>query len=994
MSFLRIETQRTSNFPAELVFDPEWYAQTYELGRDRGEDYLLDHYLSRGQSSGYNPSPYFMTGFVRKQLHHLDLARDADLRQTFMNHCDLIDPHILLPRKPVGYGADRPLPSDVAADWFNLSAYILRILDSRSIRHSLFFDPDFIRDPDGNPVDSPLNYYLRNQSFTDVQTSVLFDPTYYEAIYPEVAHALTRDGRRSYQSLLHHFLETGMSEGMKPFPDFDAEFYRERYPELAVELAKSSTTEIEHFLLQGLREGRDPNPYFNTGYYVEHNPDVIEAMRRGNLCGPFEHFLKIGSVAKYRANPPLYRVTVPDRYGKALYEKRCNVTVANLMSTGETIAFPDPGETPALSCIIPVVNQGNMTLHLLWQLASIAWRRDMPAIEVIVVDNGSTDITCDLADLTENLRIVRSETPLGYPKACNLGAAEARGPVLLMMNNDIEFGADAIKRGLARIQNGAGIGAVGGRVLLMNGELQEAGSYLTDDGSSMGFGRHSDPTLPRNNVPREVDYCSGCFLFLRTADFRQVGGFDEVFSPGYYEEADLCMRLRARGLVSVLDPTIYVYHYEYASYSKGRPFSVSRAQIRRNRSIFFSRHRQALARLPQIQSHDWQKRLFDARTGTIRTIAVVEDRIPDRSMGSGFVRSADLIDSLRNAGHQVTLFAMHCEAGDNAESLSQRGIEVVECYSSDASANPLYGREWDFDLVWICRTHNIPLWGQIVRQAKRYNPSIKMVFDTEAIATLRDANRREVRNLPLRDDVNHLVGLELGQAEALYPDAIVVVNPIDRSAVEGLGIAPTFQLGHRIVGAGRLAGLADRAGLFFCGSFHEIDSPNFDSMEWFLSDVWPLLRAHMPNLGFTIAGHCANNVPLEKLVESNAGVRYLGRLDSVGPAMDAARVFIAPTRYAGGVPHKVHEAMSLGVPVVCTDLLRNQVSNEDFPPERVPVLSADPRDPQAFANACLSLLQDDRLWQKLQSEAVDFVAATASDKNFDCNIRKIIDALF
>ncbi len=632
-----------------------------------------------------------------------------------------------------------------------------------------------------------------------------------------------------------------------------------------------------------------------------------------------------------------------------------------------------------------------MTINLLEQLSNIAWREDMPAIEVIVVDNGSTDVTLELSNVTEGLSIVRSEKPLGYPGACNRGAAAASGDVLVFMNNDIEVDAASFRYGFEQLSNTPDIGAVGGKVLLLNGVLQEAGSIVFLDGSSCGIGRHEDPNLGEYNIAREVDYCSGCFLFVRRSNFEVLNGFDEVFSPGYYEEADLCFRLKEKGLATIYDPRIEVRHYEYASYSKGRPAKVSMALMRRNQKIFCQRHKQRLSRLPIPTSDTWRQSWFNAHHGKARSIAVVEDYIPDPSIGSGFVRSADVIEKMLADGHRVTLFAQNYMQGISADTLRQKGVEIVECYRDSTPRNPLVGREWSYDILWICRTHSIRPWTSRAMAVKAINPNMKIVFDTEAVTAYRKIAYQKLLGRESKHTPEDLVAQEL--ESELPPDMIVAVNEIDRAAIAAQSISPVRELGHRVVARRGAPGLDNRSGLFFCGSFHDEESPNFDSIQWMVNKVWPILRAQIPDAELSIVGHCGPQVPLKSLIANVDGVNYIGRVDSLENYMDSARIFIAPTRYAGGIPHKVHEALAAGLPTVCTELLRTQLATTEIAPKDVPVLSSAVNDEEGFASECIKLLQDDVLWEKLQKESFDFIHATASDEVFTRNLREILDVI-
>lgn len=981
----------------EFAFDPDWYREFYGFETNVDAATLHRHLTTKGLFRGYQPSPYFNPAYVQRELHMAGIqleeaALESDqLVREYIRHSEKVNPHPLLPRRSFGVQGVTKTMKNLESEWLNFGILALRWFDSQDIRFSPFFDPSFVLDDNGKPAEKPLASYLKTSANTELKVSVLFDPEFYAAQHPDVARAVANDSS-IVPSLLQHFVAFGMSENRLPIADFDPDFYLKEYPDLADALSAGGMTPVMHFFQQGISEGRNPNPFFDSKYYLEYQPHVAEEIKKLRLYGAFEHFLKIGYKAGLRVNQPLYDIPVPENLAKGLYEKRCWREVSELSRSAGAIVLPKPSDIPEISCIIPVVNQGHMTVRLLKQLADVAWRNDMPRIEVIVVDNGSTDITTRLPVLTEGVVIVRSDAPLGYPEACNRGAAVARGRVLVFMNNDIEITAESFRRGLARLDSDPGVGAVGGRIVLMNGMLQEAGSMVFADGGTLGVGRGKSPYLPEFSIPRYVDYCSGCFLFMRRQDFVDLAGFDEIFSPGYFEETDLCLRLADRGLRTIFDPGITVDHHEYASYSRGRPPAVSAALMRRNKKIFFDRHSKRLSQLPIGDGVVSKQRWFRSRYDDRLSIAIVEDMLPTQKIGSGFVRSRDIIDSLLKSGHQVTIFALHYYPGGDAQSWRERGAHVVECFRQPPESNPLDGQEWSFDVLWISRTHNIRRWSQLALPLRMVNPDLKIVFDTEALASLREISFREIGGRRAVKHPDDVVAQEL--EGSLTPDAIVVVNERDRRAVQRLsGLSKIFELGLLSEVTLTPSGPTARDGLFFCGAFHEEHSPNFDSMVWFLNDVWPLIRRVRPDETFTIAGYCATNVPLAALVLGRDGVRYVGALDSLTASFDQARGFVAPTRYAGGMPQKVTEALAAGLPVVCTDLLREQLVGAGVDFDAVPVLSASAADANGLAAACCAILDGTVAWEKQQKAGLEFIQKIASADSFDRKVKEIIDGL-
>ena len=93
-------------------------------------------------------------------------------------------------------------------------------------------------------------------------------------------------------------------------------------------------------------------------------------------------------------------------------------------------------------------------------------------------------------------------------------------------------------------------------------------------------------------------------------------------------------------------------------------------------------------------------------------------------------------------------------------------------------------------------------------------------------------------------------------------------------------------------------------------------------------------------------------------------MRILGRVEELTPLYARARLLIAPTRYAGGIPHKVHEAAAQGVPVVATPLLAAQLDWTDGQELLVG------ETPEAFAGACARLLREGDLWQAIRDRAL------------------------
>jgi O-antigen biosynthesis protein len=246
----------------------------------------------------------------------------------------------------------------------------------------------------------------------------------------------------------------------------------------------------------------------------------------------------------------------------------------------ERIAFKKT-INPKVSIIIPTFNGAHHTLRCM--LSLVADRKT--SFEVIVFDNGSTDDTAELLNRCDNIQVIKSPQNLGYIKANNAAAKHARGEFLLLLNNDTRIVEGSIQDSVNVFSTEHSVGAVGVRIKLATGKLQEAGCMIFKNGTSNGYLRYSRADDPRAMFMREVDYCSAIYLLLKRQQFLDLGGLDEIFAPAYYEETDLCMKLRAQGLRVIYTPSVVIEHFEFGSQSS----KIGRSAILERLPIFVAR---------------------------------------------------------------------------------------------------------------------------------------------------------------------------------------------------------------------------------------------------------------------------------------------------------------------------------------------------------------------------------------------------------------------
>jgi O-antigen biosynthesis protein len=219
-------------------------------------------------------------------------------------------------------------------------------------------------------------------------------------------------------------------------------------------------------------------------------------------------------------------------------------------------------ERPEVSLIIPVHNQLTLTQSC---LTSLQLQRSEISFEVIVVDDASSDGSFEFLSGIQGLRLVRMLEQSGYVFASNKGAEQARGEILVFLNNDTVVQAGWLDELLKVFNKFPNTGIVGAKLLYPNGRLQEAGGTIFNDGSVWNMGRFEQADNPGFNYIREVDYVSGAALAIRKNVFHQMKGFDPHFAPGYFEDTDLSMRVRQSGLKIRYQPFAKVVHFEGAT---------------------------------------------------------------------------------------------------------------------------------------------------------------------------------------------------------------------------------------------------------------------------------------------------------------------------------------------------------------------------------------------------------------------------------------------
>ncbi|MFW6123727.1 MAG: glycosyltransferase family 2 protein [Acidobacteriota bacterium] len=217
--------------------------------------------------------------------------------------------------------------------------------------------------------------------------------------------------------------------------------------------------------------------------------------------------------------------------------------------------------------------------------------------EIIVVDNHSTDGSAGVLERNHpDILFLRNHKNVGFSKANNQGLKASSGEYVLLINPDTLVCSNAIKKLLAEIQNNPDIGGVGPALLSGqdNFQISFGGkvNFFSEAVKKTFLNRLFKSQLKKNPKKRNVKWLSAaCFMSSRDI-LKKAGMFDERFFL-YFEDIDLCMRIRKRGWRLVYLPKARIFHTGGASTNKKK--LKSRFHYRKSQLYFYRKHSSALS---------------------------------------------------------------------------------------------------------------------------------------------------------------------------------------------------------------------------------------------------------------------------------------------------------------------------------------------------------------------------------------------------------------
>lgn len=930
---------------AWAVFDPVWYRDRYPAAAEESPADSLQRYLEGGQSEAHSPNRWFDENWHRAAYPAIaDAVAAGRCASAFDAYCrrGSLDrsPHWLFDE--LGYRARYPdLSNEVlsAAEVANGYDHYLRhgVWEDR-IGHVLFDADVYLANFDAADAAAirevgTFQHYLKRieTAEPELRTSVYFDPAWYCKRYPDVAAQIAA-GR--WLCALHHYLCNDTPTAFDPLESFSESHYLGRQPALAeVVASRGFRNGYMHFLQFGARELRSPSASIDLAWYAG-QASVRADMENGRSPNAFAHWLTYGS----RNSQAAAQV---ERVSPAAARELAELQAAALLPIGGRFGYRfEPAGEPVVSVILAVRDGFAATM------ATIACLRadSAAAIELVIVDRGSADETRFIGAYVPGAKLLRFDSDIGWAQAADAGRQLATGRCVLFLSGGTRIVPGSLARACARLADDPQAAAVGGMVLQPNGLIGQAGGIVWNDGGTHNYQRDKLPLAPEANFVRAVDFVSSAFLLVRSDLLSRLNGFDFDCAEGYHS-IDLCLRIAAAGPRVVYDPSVLVFHDIGAETPDGP------------NPHFVRKHAEALA---QLHAPGGDVQVFARHAGRApQRILFIEDTVPLRRTGSGFVRSNDIVHVMASLGAAVTVYPVNGCSQDRAQVFGDMPDNVEVMHDRDVTGLRafLVGRQGYYDAIWVARVHNLH---RIAASLMPDGPPL--VLDTEAVAASREAEQARLADKPYDMDA----GMRSLLGAAARCRRVVAVTPAEAQILRSYGLADVSVVGHMVDPRPTPRGSAQRAGMLFVGAFHTMDCPNLDSLAWFVDAVLPLIEAELGwETRLTIAGYAAPGVDLDRF-DNHPRITLRGAVADLDTLYNGSRVFIAPTRFAAGAPYKVFEAASRGLPVVATELLRGQLgwtAGQD-------ILSAGSDEPAAFAAAVLALYRNEQLWQSVRDGAL------------------------
>lgn len=616
---------------------------------------------------------------------------------------------------------------------------------------------------------------------------------------------------------------------------------------------------------------------------------------------------------------------------------------------------------PKISIVISTFDQTDVLKN---NLASIKSKTTYQNYEIIIVTNNldeNSEMREFLKTIDAQVLIYQDEYSFGGMN--NFAAAKAQGEFLLFLNDDVEVQSPNWLEAFLVLALNESTGAVGPKLLSSSGKLQDCGGIVWRDGNAWNHGRNHNPSEPKFNYVRDVDYCSGSCLLVKKTVFDKIGGFDSRFSPAYWEDTDLCFEIRKLGYQVLYQPLASLVHYE--GLTRGiNPNKGLKSYQKVNQKKFLEKWKSVLdTHLYSSNENSFSER--DRKEGL--NILYIDHYVPEPDRDSGSLRTFGILGILAHMKNKVTFWPDNQKYNTPyVTELQQKGIEVI--YKTGNFEKFLEERKNLYDLVILARPY---ISVKYVDSIKKKMTNCKVIYDTIDLHHLRMYRQASLENKDVPFQAKIMRELEFSMIKK--SDITILTSPVEAEFLHREDKSLKFAILPNIhIKCENIEKFEGRKNMMFLGAFqHE---PNIDAAQYLVKDIWPHIKKSLPEVKLYIMGSNPQN-KIKKLASDDIVVT--GFVRNLEPYYRQFKLMLAPLRFGAGVKGKITQSLATGLPVITTS-----VGAEGINVNSENCMIAD--SPEDFVKKAVRVYSDEKLWSLLSKNGLKVANEFSPEKARAC----------
>jgi len=601
-----------------------------------------------------------------------------------------------------------------------------------------------------------------------------------------------------------------------------------------------------------------------------------------------------------------------------------------------------------------IVNGINQLAHIYHLLSSIVMAKESLEFEVIViVPKGERWLTASkVFSQVRFLELVAEE----YATAQMMQLAQSCSSQYVVFSNGLhELCSGLLTAFCDKLQHSLHTGVVGGKLLNGNGTIFEAGCQLDQEPSSVVRGYQANWLDPEFNFVKEVDTFINSPFCIRTADLKLA--ITEVAPTHHFDAMVLAIFDQLR---KVKKSIVYL------------PTAVGFAQP--NAENYYPSVLECVGHLIESRKANY----FAASTAKKQILMIdITTPTPDRDAGSyAAMQELSLMSSL---GFDIAFLPLDLDFKVSyTASLQNAGVEVFHKPFYRQASDVFARKMANVVGVYITR---YTVAEQVVTYLKTNFPDIPIFFNNADLHFL-----REIRTALSLDDEHQLKNALATRTRELevidkvdvvlsYTDAEHAVITSHALRNDNLFKCP-WVLQPKLTGKNFKA----RKGIAFLGGFKHL--PNVAAIEFFITQVMPLLKVVAPNIILNVYGsHMPDNF---KLYASD-NVKIIGYVENLDDIFHHCRLFVAPLLTGAGIKGKVLESLAYGVPTVLSPIAAEGTGLNGG----LTTLIAN--TPAEWADAIVTLYHDEVLWQRMSDNQKILAESNYSFDSAQAQMRRILE---